>query len=126
MAPPTKLKKPYLFSLPIADLEKWIKDMKSALKSIEAANEVQHTLLNVKTTSKGKRVTVWALGFRPGYCGDSRGVTKEQWDALCAELTANIVLVFPGAKPYKEPWKKNRKFQYNFETYVQYAELVVP
>lgn len=67
---------------------------------------------------KGWKVVVWMLAFRPGYCGDHRGVTEEEWSTLACAVADIIRAHVPDASIYCEPWSADSKFQFRWEAHL--------
>jgi hypothetical protein len=119
----TSLPKPYQYEAPIAAVQDMVRQLKIEEKS---DRKLQCYLVATKPVSKGIRLTIFMLGYQPGLCGESgtgAGLDKSQWEAMTG--TVRMILEHDlGKVPlYVEPWRKGKKFQARFETYIKYSEL---
>jgi len=110
------LRKPYQYQMAEADILKLKKAAKDALKPY--ANLVQCDLVDFKRTGLGFRVKIFVLACIPNFCGDSCGVTEQQWNELVSAIKQSLVALDPDAPVYAEPWNTKDKFQARFETYI--------
>lgn len=117
MAPPQHLRKPYKFALPFETFSTFQRGIKSLLSEDEKG-KVQCVILSCKSLAFGMRVTIWLLSPPPGFTARP-GMTKDEWDAVCARITEFVTRALPGAMPYKEEWMPDAKFQYSFETAIR-------
>ena len=115
------LKKPYEFEIPAAVARQLGKDLKDLLKPLN--KRLQYAYLETKAVSKGQRIGLYMLGYKPGLYPEV-GVTHGQWDTLCAALVKRITVTLgKRVDCYVEPWSPLRKFQFRFETYIKFTEL---
>jgi hypothetical protein len=112
----TGLRKPYQYQMAEANILRLKNAIKDALKPY--ANLVQCDLVDFKRTGLGFRVNIFVLAFIPQFCGDNRGVTESQWNALISAIKQSLIPLDPEAPVYAEPWNTKDKFQARFETYI--------
>jgi hypothetical protein len=113
----------YQYEVPAAEAKQLIVDLRKIGKPIDD-RLVQMYFVSTKPVMKGIRFGIFILGFRPGYTGDTRGITKEQWEKVTADTLARIRQTLGNNVNMSiEPWSSERKFDARFETYIKYAEL---
>jgi hypothetical protein len=117
------LPKPYEFCLSLAKAGR----LAAAIKALDRKNAGKtqfDTSLSTKKIAYGIRFDVFLLGCNTGAMGDSRGTSREEWNDICDEFDRTIEqFLGSGIIPYREAWRKNRKFQYRWHGYVMYKEL---
>ena len=114
----TSLQKPYQFFLPFGKFHRLEELLKKEIGNY--AQDLQCDLVRSKRTRYGFRLTVFLLGFSPGFIGGSGGITKKRWNGVTEEVTEIFTTrLGKGVKPYHEPWNETAKFQYRAEVYVQ-------
>jgi len=118
----SNLRKPYQYLLTCAGMKKLMKDMKDMTSAFNVRNS-QCSLVDSKAVSYGRKFGVWTLSFAPGFCGDNRGCTQEQWVAYTNSILKRLEKDLGEVDLYVEPWNSTRKFQMRFDTYVMYKEL---
>lgn len=109
------LRKPYEWELDedmIDAMVLWLRGIANRKKWLQCG------LVESKRLAFGRRVSIFLLSYRPGFCGDETGITEEQWNRL-AHSVRLALMVLPGAKPYIEKWSATRKFQLRFECYIK-------
>lgn len=118
------LRKPYQFVLDTKTAWKLPMDLRKLFAENPAW--LQCDLVERKGTARGFKLNVFLLGYRPGFCGDvNEGLTAEQWKTLTNRTSAIIAAALgENIAPYCEDWNAERKFQYRFETYIHYTELL--
>jgi hypothetical protein len=117
-----RLRKPYEYLLSMAE----IGTLNAALRDIasEFKGQLQCSLVSFKSLAFGKRVEVFFLGYRPGYCGDESGITKLSWQKLTNDFVAALSAL-PDAKPHIREWSDQSKFDIRFSTHIAAKELIV-
>lgn len=119
---PAGLRKPYEYVLPIRGANTLVKELRDALKDAER-NGFQCSMAKTKAVSRGIKLELFLLGYRPGLCGTPEGVSKalygETVRAVQRALTSHLGL---DARVYADPYSQDDKFQMRFETYVMYDE----
>lgn len=114
------LRKPYQFELPAKSFDALF----AKLRAVENQSKCQHFMVERKPTRYGSRLEVWSLAFKPGFVGDERGVTEEEWAKIYTTIVGILIdSIGNSIKPYCEAWNPDRKFQFRFETYVKFKEL---
>jgi len=116
----TGLRKPYQFEIPAQLFFR----MSKVINNIETFKLCQHGGVMTKPTKYGSRFEVWVLGYATGFLEGDGGVTELEWNALVKRITGILTEVLgESVKPYAEAWTAERKFQFRFETYIQFKEL---
>lgn len=129
------LRKPYEYCVPRPTLLKLTKTLREIMKRHE--HMLQCQLIEVKSLAFGQRINVFALAYRPGFCGptvlhrpsgvnvgDGRGIMKADWEQFWREVIHTLRLALgPDVTAYIEPWEADRKFQFRFCTYIMFREL---
>ena len=121
---PPGLRKPYQYILPIAETKKLLEELKTAIKPFDKP-KLQMGGAYKKGLSRGIRLNIFLLGYYPGACGNlNEGITKEDWETVTKNVYDILVKYLPDACPYIEDWRTERKFQFRFETYIAFQELL--
>lgn len=111
------LRKPYEWELEWDMLEALVLALRGIANS--RTKWLQCALVEAKRLAFGRRVKIFLLGYRPGFCGptEAEGITADQWQ-LTGDAVRLALKVLPDAKPYIEEWSAEKKFQLRFEAYI--------
>jgi hypothetical protein len=117
----------YQYEVSIKDGRELCKLLKNKFKQYEEENLLQCSLLNTKPTVKGIRFEVFLLGYSPNYTSNGTGITNEKWTEITKEIS-NILKSYLGNidnNIYIDAWSADKKFGLNFETYIQFSEMII-
>jgi hypothetical protein len=115
------LRKPYEWLLQWDEVDATILHLRGIANNHKA--RLQCDLVKSKSLAFGKRVEIFLLGYRPGFCGDDgKGVTQEEWSTI-GDKVRLALRYLDGAKPYIEPWSADKKFELRFEAYIAIKEM---
>lgn len=83
-------------------------------------SKAQCVYLDKKVLSKGFKLKLFVLGYKPDYCdGDHSGITKKEWEILCKSIQKLFYdNLGKDSKIYAERYTINDKFQIRMETYI--------
>ena len=121
---PKGLKKPYEYILPLKKANALYEGLRNYIKPKAAA--YQCALVSKKGLSKGIKLGVFLLGYKPGLCGPGDdGVLPNEWVETCNHVQ-DLLTKYLGedAKIYADEYTEDEKFQVLFETYIAYKELL--
>lgn len=115
------LRRPYHYERSIGECRSLEMDLKSIMSGFK--QKLQCALLDLKAVKYGRRVQIFALGYRPGLCGDEHvGITDDQWQEFAGAIASRLrQSLGDEVSVYVEPWSDTKKFQLRFETYILYA-----
>ena len=115
--------KPYEYVLPMKESAALVAELRAALKDLEKKG-FQCAAVWRKGLAKGVKVSFFILGYKPGLCGTTTGVTLPEWEAV-TKLVQDILTEYLGedAKAYIEPYSEDAKFQSRWEAYVMHEEF---
>jgi len=120
---PAGLRKPYEYVVPLTAAEALVKELRSGLKDAEGKG-FQCSLVSRKGLTRGIKLEIFLLGYRPNLCGDPTGVSPALYGETVrlVQRTLNKCLGMD-ARMYAEPYSNDRKFQARFETYIMFEEM---
>lgn len=121
---PAGLKKPYEYILTKKQFDRFYAAVQAYLKPWE--RKLQCAGISKKAVSKGVRLDLFVLGYKPGLCGDpNEGVTRKEWQTICRELQDLFWKhLAKDANLYSEQYAAEDKFQSRLNTYVAFKELL--
>lgn len=118
-----KLPHPYKHALPLAKGQELIAELKKAAAPF--VRKLQCDGVRTKPVTRGVRLDIFLLGYRPGLCGEGSevGMEKKEWDDLIESFRVLIKEAL-GVDIDADPWRKNQKFRLMFHTYIAYEEML--
>jgi hypothetical protein len=127
---PVGLRKPYEYVLPLIEVNEIVSELRTALRGPTAptmrasCGVFQCAEVSCKRLARGVKIDFFILGYRPGFCGATTGVTLPQWESV-TKLVQDILTSYLGddALAYIEPYSEDRKFQSRWEAYIMYEEF---
>lgn len=121
---PKGLRKPYEYVLFVEKAKSLYNDLNALFKEKEPAYQIA-TVWKTGLT-RGMKLKVFCLAYRPGFCGPGEGgVNREDWEATCRAIQ-DVLIKYLGedAAIYADRYSDDEKFQARFETYIAYEELL--
>lgn len=125
LVPPKRqsgLRKPYDFVAPMAEVAALVKDVKTILQPY-ANGRLQCGHVATKSASRGRKFSVFLLGYKPGFCGTPDGISAADWESVASTVKSRIANTLGDCEMYIEDWNPDHKFQARFETYIMYQEM---
>lgn len=122
---PPGLRKPYEYILPKAAADLGYKTLHDFLKGWERdRSKFQHAAAWKKGLTKGFKLKVFVLGYTKGLCGDTTGVSREEWMVVTTRVKEILVSwLGKDARAYVDKFTKTDKFGLHFEAYIAYQEM---
>ena len=112
-----QIRKPYEYFCQ-TNRKPFIKKLRDLLKPLET-NKLQCSIVSAESKAFGYKLTVWALGYCPGYTGDATGISATEWNSTVETVQKEITeLLGEDALLRAEPFSEQTKFELRFETYV--------
>lgn len=121
---PKGLRKPYEYVLPLEKAKSLYNDLKALLKGKEPA--YQHAGVWKKGLTRGMKLNVFCLAYKPGFCGPGEGGTdRKDWEETCRAIQ-DVLFNYLGedAAIYADRYCEDDKFQVTYKTYIAYEELL--
>ncbi len=131
----SKLPRPYEYELGVSEFRAMVGELKVIVKPLR----LQCDLVDVRAITRGARLHLFLLGYRPGLipaavsypgarklAGDdglAKGVTRDQWEQMICDTRCALEARLIKISLYAEPWSRSEKFQLRFGAYVKYKEL---
>lgn len=116
----TQLRSPYQYERSLTECRSLRLDLKNT--AAEFKPRLQCALVETKAVTYGMRFSIFALGYRPGFCDGQEGLTIDQWYDFSNRIISRLRLSLgEDVSVYVEPWSGSKKFQLRFETYIKYS-----
>lgn len=97
-------------------------ELKTALQAVFKAEsaKLQCEIAEVRLLKRSVKIHLWALGFRPGFLRDDRGLSEVQWTAFTGLVVDTLRAVVIEPAVYSEPWSAGEKFQLRYDLTLRY------